>query len=72
MAPKFTQRHHRAVADLFWIRDQELRAAVGTATLHEVARNEWLVLQGRFRNLFANDNSRFKPDLFDRACGRDS
>jgi hypothetical protein len=69
--PKFTERHHNAVADLFWIRGQEL-LSFGEPSLYQEAHvNEWRVLQGRFRNLFSGDNARFKPEKFDRACGLD-
>jgi hypothetical protein len=69
MAPKFTTRHYNAVADLFWIRDQELRTFGRPSLYQEGHRNEWLLLQKRFRNLFAGDNAGFKPEKFDRACG---
>lgn len=67
--PKFQQRHYNAVADLFWIRRQELRSFGELTHIHAGRMNEWGVMQARFRNLFAGDNVRFKPDKFDRACG---
>lgn len=70
--PKFTQQHHNAVADLFWIRRQELRSFGLPSNQQEAHLIEWAVMQRRFRNLFAGDNTRFKPGKFDRACGLES
>lgn len=67
--PKFQQRHYNAVADLFWIRQQELLSLGDPSLYQEAHRNEWFVLQKRFRNLFAGDNAKFKPTKFDIACG---
>jgi hypothetical protein len=77
--PKFTQRHYIAVAELFWTRSQELRRFGDPPTLYQEAHwNEWLLLQRRFSQMFVQDNPRteknhpfgFKPEVFDKACGR--
>lgn len=67
--PKFQQRHYNAVADLFWIRQQELRSLPAAPGFQRAHVREWTILQARFRNLFAGDNGSFKPEKFDRACG---
>lgn len=69
MAPKFEQRHHNAIADVFWIRREELKSLPASEGFKRAHLREWIVLQARFRNMLAGDNARFKPTKFDIACG---